>query len=151
MAYIPENAEWYVAEVVEEITVEGDARNVVHKNLILIHAHSPEEAYDRTIEFGKQSETAYQNPAEKDVVIRFRGIRKLSVVHDDLEHGAELGYTEEVSVPEDKIAELVKSKEQLSVFSEIEPSSGPDYSSKEIVEEAYELMRRSRPLEPENQ
>jgi len=32
MAYIPTDAQWYVAEIVEQITVEGDSRNVVHKN-----------------------------------------------------------------------------------------------------------------------
>jgi Domain of unknown function (DUF4288) len=102
MPYIPQNAEWYVAEIVEEITVEGDPRNVVHKNLILICAHSTEEAYGRTIEFGKKSESTYQNPAGKNVAIKFHGIHKLSVVSDDLQHGAELRNTEEIAVPEDK-------------------------------------------------
>ena len=147
MAYISRNAEWYVAEIVEEITVEGDPRNVVHRNLVLIQARSPEEAYDRTIEAGKQGEGTYRNPSGKHVAIKFRGICELSVVHDDLEHGAELRYSEEISVPEDKIVELVKAREQMSVFQEIEPSGGPDYSSKEVVEEAYELMRRSPSLE----
>jgi len=94
MAYIPQNAEWYIAEIVEEVTVEGDPRNVVHRDLVLIQARSPEEAYDRTIEVGKQGESAYQNPAGKHVAIKFRGSCELSVVHDDLEHGAELRYRE---------------------------------------------------------
>jgi|SRR5450432_269804 hypothetical protein len=132
MAYIPENAEWCVAEVVEEITVEGDARNVVHKNLILIHAHSPEEAYERTIEFGKQSETAYQNPDGKGVLIKFRGVHRLDVVDDPLERGAELIYTEEISVPEDKILELLKAEEQLSVFRQVKlkPTTGPTIAAR---------------------
>lgn len=40
MAYIPENAKWYLAAVVEEITVEGDERKVVHKNYVLIRGNS---------------------------------------------------------------------------------------------------------------
>jgi hypothetical protein len=30
MGYIPANAKWYLAEIVEQIAVEGDPRNVVH-------------------------------------------------------------------------------------------------------------------------
>jgi hypothetical protein len=140
MAYIPKGAEWYVAEIVQEIIVEGDARNVVHRNLILINAHSPDEAYDRAINLGREGESEYQNPAGQKVVIKFRGLGALSVVHDQLEHGAELRYIEDTSVSETKITELVKTKEQLSVFQDRQPTQGPDYACKEIVDEALELM-----------
>jgi hypothetical protein len=142
MAYIPRNAEWYVAEIIDEITVDGDARNIVHRNLILIRANSPDEAYDRALKLGRQNETEYENPAGQNVVIRFRGLGALSVVYEKLEHGAELRYIEDISVPEEKIASLVKAREQLSVFREIEPSKGPDYACKEILDEAYKLIGR---------
>ena len=32
MGYVPDDAKWWIAEIVEEITVEDDARNVVHIN-----------------------------------------------------------------------------------------------------------------------
>jgi hypothetical protein len=140
MAYIPKNAEWYVAEIIEEIIVEDDARNVVHRNLVLVQASSPDEAHRRAVELGKQAEIAYQNPAGKKVWSKFRGLGELSVVHDALEHGAELRYSEDVSVPEERIAKLIKAREELSVFREIESSRGPDYSCKEILDEAYQLM-----------
>ncbi len=144
MAYISKNANWYVVEVVEEITVEGDPRNVVHRNLNLIHAHSPEEAYERAIDLGKQGESEYQNPAAKKVTIKFRGLSSLNVVHDQLEHGAELRYLEEVSLPETNILHLLKSKEQLEVFQDIQPTKGPDYACKEIMDEALELIAKDR-------
>src|SRR5437016_5780891 len=103
MAYIPQDAEWYVAEIVEEINVERDVRNVVHRNLLLINAHSPDEAYNRAIDLGRESESEYENPAGQQVVIKFRGLGALSVVHDQLEHGAELRYIEDTSVSETKI------------------------------------------------
>jgi hypothetical protein len=140
MAYIPKNAEWYIAEIVEEIIVEGDTRNVVHRNLNLVRANSPEDAYTKALDLGREGESEYSNPAGKKIVIKFRGLGALSVVQDRLEHGAELRYIEDVDVPEAKIAELIKSKEQLSVFRDIEPSAGPNYACKEIVDEAYELM-----------
>ena len=73
MAYIPRNAQWYVAEIVEEIQVEGDDRNVVHCNLVLIDASSPEDAYTRAQELGKLGENTYNNPEGRVVVARFRG------------------------------------------------------------------------------
>src|SRR5688572_10012616 len=89
MSYIPDSAIWYIAEIVEEISVESDPRNVIHRNMVLIHDNSAEEAYSKALEHGKHAETSYQNPEGKRFCIRFRGLRDLMVVHDDLEHGAE--------------------------------------------------------------
>jgi len=61
------------AELVEEITVEDDPRNVVHQNLVLIRAVSADEAYEKARKIGKDGETSYDNPSGKAVRIRFRG------------------------------------------------------------------------------
>jgi hypothetical protein len=143
VAYIPRNARWYVAEIVEEIRVEGDERNVVHRILVLVDASSPEDAYRRAMELGQQSELTWQNPKGRTVVSRFRGLSELDVVHDPLEHGAELCFFEDISVPEERVAAWVRNKERLNVFREIEPSTGPDYSCKEVVEEARRLASRN--------
>ena len=139
MAHIPRGAQWYVAEIVMELRVEGDARNVVHRNLVLVKASSPEDAYRRAMDLGQQSEDTYQNPEGRTVVSRFRGLRELDVVHDPLEHGAELLFCEDISVPEERVAIWLKTKEQLNVFCDIEPSKGPNYSCKEILDEALRL------------
>ena len=55
MGYIPEDAKWYLADLVEEITVEGDPRNVVHTNMTLVRADSPEEAYQKAVQLGTAS------------------------------------------------------------------------------------------------
>ncbi len=143
MSYIPPSAKWYVAELIEEITVEGDERNVVHKNLILVRADSPEQAYDRACELGKQSETAFDNPEGAKVSIRFRGIAYLNVVHDELEHGAELLFAQVVGVPETEILKLVVPRDRLTVFRPVESLESPDYSCKEIVEEANKIAKLS--------
>ena len=143
MAYIPPNAQWYVAELVEEICVEGDARNVVHRNLVLVKASSPEDAYRRAMDLGQQRELTYRNPEGRTVVSRFRGLRELDVVHDPLEHGAELRFCEDISVPEERVATWLKTKEQLNVFCDVEPSKGrPNYSCKEIVDEVVRLIHQ---------
>jgi len=143
VSYIPIDARWYVAEIVEEIRVQGDARNVVHCNLVLIEAASPEDAYRRAIQLGQDGEVTYQSPQGLTVVTKFRGLKHLGVVHDSLEHGAELCFSEQISVPEERIAAWLKAKEQLNVFANSEPSKGPDYSSKDIVEEALRLAGRN--------
>jgi hypothetical protein len=140
MAFIPKGAKWYLATLVEEITVEGDSRNVVHKNLLLVRADCPEQAYENALNLGKQSESSYENPKGMMVRIKFRGLRELNVIYDELEHGAELSYQESVGVPEKEIEALLRRKEDLGVFQPITPTTGPDYSSREIVEEAKRLI-----------
>ncbi len=41
MTYIPQNAKWYLADIVLEITVQDDRENIVHVNLTLIRANAP--------------------------------------------------------------------------------------------------------------
>ena len=100
MGYIPKDAKWYLARLVQEITVEGDPRNVVHTNLVLVRADSPEEAYQKAIELGAQGEIAYESPQGRKVTTTFRGLNDLGVIHDPLEHGAELEYAEQVNMDE---------------------------------------------------
>ena len=44
MGYIPPDAKWYLADIVEQATIEDDPRRVIPINTILIHADSPEAA-----------------------------------------------------------------------------------------------------------
>jgi Domain of unknown function (DUF4288) len=145
MGYIPKSAKWYLAEIVEQINVEGDPRNVVHTNLFLVRADSPEEAYQRAIELGTSGEQSYKNPDGKSVTFRFRGLRDLNVIHDELEHGAELIYSENLDLDESAIREWLTPKEELGVFLPITPSTGPDYRSRDVVEDLYERFPDLRP------
>src|SRR5580658_4503571 len=98
MAYIPESAKWYLAEIVEQITVEGDPRNVVHTNLVLVRADSPDEAYQKAIELGTAGDASFENPDGKWVTFRFRGLHDLNVIYDELEDGAELDCSENIGM-----------------------------------------------------
>jgi len=143
MVYIPKNAQWYWAEIIEEITVQGELRNVVHRNIVLVNASSPTGAYDKAIEIGQRSETLYENPEGATVKTRFRGLGSLDVIHDKLEHGAELMYREDVGVSEKEIKKWVCPKARLPLFREENRRDlKPDYSSKEIVNEVRRLLDR---------
>ena len=141
MGYIPKDAKWYLARLVQEITVEGDPRNVVHTNVVLVRADSPAEAYQKALDLGAQGEIAYENPQGLKVKTTFRGLNDLGVIHDPLEHGSELEYTEEVDIDESTLNRRISRKEDLSVFAPIEPSSGPNYSSREVVNKMRRLLR----------
>jgi hypothetical protein len=127
--------------MVLEIRVEGDQRNVVHKNLVLVRAGSAEEAYTKALSLGRENSISYENPSRKKVEIQFQGLSKLTAVNDRLEDGAELSYEEFVDVPEEKIREWVVPKHLLRAFRGIEPSRGPSYSSVEILERASRMIR----------
>jgi uncharacterized protein DUF4288 len=145
MGYIPQSAKWYLAEIVQQITVEDDPRNIIHTNLVLVRANSPEEAYQRAIELGTAGEASYENPDGKGVTIRFRGLHDVNVIHDELEHGAELIYSENMGMDESAIQEWLTPKEGLGIFLPITPSTGPDYRSRDIVEELYERFPNLKP------
>lgn len=133
MGYIPKSAKWYLAEIVEQITVEGDPRNVIHTDLVLVRADSPEDAYQKALELGIAGDQSYENPDGKRVTCHFRGLHDLNVIHDELEHGAELIYSEDLDLDESAIREWVAPKEKLGVFLPINPKTGANYASRDVV------------------
>jgi hypothetical protein len=145
MAYIPEDANWYLAVLVEEIRVEGEGQNIVHKNLVLLRACSPEVAFERAHDIGKKSEISYQNPQGRLVQIKFKGLSELNVIYEKLEDGAELKYEELIGLSEGQVDALLHAKNDLAAFRPITPSKGPDYSSADVLEEAKRLMDGSGP------
>lgn len=137
MGYIPKDAKWWIADLIEEITVRGNSRNVVHCNTILVRADSPEEAYKKALRLGREGNISYENVARQEVRIRFRGIAHPDAIHDKLEHGAELSYSERVGVSRKQIQRLVKRKRELEAFRpyRFHPRRRPDYGARDIMEE----------------
>lgn len=140
MAFIPEGAEWYLAELVQELRVAGDPRNVIWRNLTLVRADSPEDAYQEALRLGRAGDTGYDNPQGNRVEVRFRGLFSLDVIHDQLENGAELLFTSESGVSEERLASFTKPKDSLGVFSPIRPIDGPDVAAGYIVDEAVRMI-----------
>ncbi len=136
---------WYIADLVVEIQVEDDHRNVVHTNTMLVLAASREEAYDKAVELGNAEETSFTNPEGKLVTFKFRGLHHLDEIHDELRHGAELTYSERIGMDEGSVAAWVRQKEDLSIFRPPQQSPGPDYSAGYIMEELYEKFPHLKP------
>jgi hypothetical protein len=135
MGFVPKDARWYVADIVLEHHIEGDPRNVVHVNTHLVEAQSPEHAYEKALALGQGSEQQYANTEGKQVRVMFRGLRELNVIHDPLEDGAEVAYSESVGVPEEQVRGWVTPRERLGVFAPIEQPIGvPNYMPQSVMQ-----------------
>jgi hypothetical protein len=145
MGFVPKDAEWYLAEIVEELTVADDPRNMVWRNLTLVHANSPQDAYEQALRLGHSGETEYLNSSGKLVTIRFRGLSFLDVIHDPLEHGLELMFRSDVGVGPDDLRKLLRPKEELELFRPVSHLEGPDIVAGEIVQEMEERFGTKRP------
>ena len=96
MGFIPEGGRWFLADLVLEHIVEGESRNVVHINTHLVAAESPEKAYEKAVGLGRLSEQVFFNTESKDVRVVFRGLRGLDMIHNPLQDGAEIAYSESI-------------------------------------------------------
>jgi hypothetical protein len=146
MGFVPKDAEWYLAEIVQELTVADDPRNVVWRNLTLVHANSPDDAYEQALCIGRSGDTEYLNPAGKLVTTRFRGLSFLDVIHDPLEHGAELTFQSNVGVAPDDLQKLLLSKEELQLFRPNTRQDGPDVASGDVLQEVKERFGITCPV-----
>src|SRR5258708_29313561 len=105
MTDIPDGVKWYLAELVEEIQIAGESENVVHNNLILIRADSPEEAYTKALARGSEINGSYEDIDGRKGMSIFRGLSDLNPILDELEDGAEIAYEELQGLSEDEISE----------------------------------------------
>ena len=146
MAYVPKDAQWFIAQLVEEFRVEGAKRNAVHINYVLIEASSPGEAYHKAIKLGRQANNEYDNPKGKKVIHRFLGLCDLDVIYFPIEHGCEIMFEERLGVGPAALRKLVRKKADLEAFRPVplhRPRGRPDYSSKEIMDMVgHELGKR---------
>jgi hypothetical protein len=100
MGYVPKDAKWYLTDIIIEIQIENEYGNIVHTNMKLIRADSPEEAYAKALKYGNDEEISYKNTDGKLVTFKFRGLGNLDVIHEELKDGAEISYQENVDVTE---------------------------------------------------
>jgi hypothetical protein len=127
MAYIPEDSQWYLADIVIEYVIAQALSNVVLVNTILIEASSPESALQKSLEHGHAEEREYLNTDGQTVKVIFQGLRDLNVIHDPLQNGAELAYEWHEGLSEVEIQKLTSPNEELGVFGpRITHENGPN-------------------------
>jgi len=106
---------WYVAELVQEFTIEGEQDNVVHCEMLLIHADSPEAAFDEAVGFGAGN-AVYTNPDGKTVAARFRGLRSLHRMWEEPHNGAVVSWEKRTGMSEAEVQAWLPSKQDLDAF-----------------------------------
>lgn len=143
MAFIPKDVRWFVGELVESIQIAGQATALVHLNCVLIEARSADEAFNRALELGNQLNAQYLNTEGAKVVCKFEGLRELNVVHDELEHGAELFFRTMPGVKKDELSDVVTPKESLAVFRDTKVPR-ENYFPASIARELKERIGKSK-------
>jgi hypothetical protein len=139
MGFIPKDAKWYLADLIVEHRIEADKQNVIHINTVLVRADSPKEAHEKAMELGRQCKRRYANTDRKTVSVIFLGLGELDVIHDELEHGAELMYSERVGLSENEVRSLIKPKSKLGVFAPIRRKKVPNYMPKSVMDKLIKL------------
>jgi len=81
----PETSRWYIAELTEEVTLEGDPKHVVHRKTRVIFADSPEDAYEKALSMITEHELNYLNEYNKAVRTRFWGLREMNLSNEDMD------------------------------------------------------------------
>jgi hypothetical protein len=119
--------EWYIAHGIlyfepSAQTISRTANLTVWENLILIKATNPEDAYRKAMDLGHLNEHAVKIDG-KDGYCRFKGLRELALVYDELEDGAELEWREFQMEPT-KLHQMVIPKAKMQAF-KVEPKQAP--------------------------
>jgi len=114
-----QNKQWYLVEVIEKCEpVDKDKTSDLRRvttwgNIHLIKAISSEEAYDKGVKIGKGGAFKFNNSDNVEMEWSFVGIGDLLLIHEDIEDGAELMWTDYGDITNKRAQSFAKSKEEL--------------------------------------
>jgi hypothetical protein len=116
---------WYIAELTEEVTLEGDPQNLVHKKTRVIFADSPQDAYEKALSMITEHEISYINEHHKAIRTRFWGLRELKLSNEDMDRAGML--------PEDRIGAArrknstgLSPEQQFALLMSLKPGALPN-------------------------
>ena len=126
MPHSPQTADrWYIAELTEEVTLEGDPQNLVHKKTRVIFADSPQDAYEKALSMITEHEISYINKHHKAIRTRFWGLRELNLSNEDMDRAGML--------PEDRIGTArcrnstgLTPEQQFALITPLKPGALPN-------------------------
>jgi len=132
---------WFYATLITKIVVEGDPRNVMHADTILVRARDIDDAYFRALDLGSEQNRDDVNPQGKRVSFAFVGLSELALIDNTLEHGTEILFTEKIGLSNKEIEDLVLSRERLCEPTTAQLVDKPDYRSMDVVDAMKKLAR----------
>jgi hypothetical protein len=125
MSNSPEASRWYVAELTEEITLEGDPGNVVHKKTRVIFADSAEDAYEKALSMISEHELKYLNEHHRAIRTRFWGLRELDLSNEDMDRAGILP-KQKVGVARRRNSTGLTPEQQFALLLSIKPGALPN-------------------------
>jgi hypothetical protein len=111
------NKKWYLAHEILYIEIDdiSDQESFpIWENLILIKADNPEEAFEKAMINGRNSEAPITIHGVSGY-LRFKGLKDLILIYDELEDGAELEWME-YEVNKEKLSQIVRTKQDMHAF-----------------------------------
>lgn len=146
MTYTPKGLRWYLAELIQEVNLEPTLQSIVHVKTVLVRADTPEIAYKKALELGKESETSYENVHGQLITLIFQGLRDLKLIYDDeLAHGAELIFEEMMEVTPEQMKQMISPKETLSVFLPANAMGSLTYMPKDVMVDLVNYFEKECP------
>jgi hypothetical protein len=121
---------WWVASYIlraswnDEPNPPPDQACLAWENTIILQAPDREVAFAKAQQFARQEEDAFFDESNKSRTGRwlFEGLTSLLPIHDELGDGAEIIWTVHEDIPLSKVRARIKSKPELEVFDDTEPS-----------------------------
>jgi hypothetical protein len=108
-----EDSRWYIAVLVLECEINGEARPKPDLQFRLVEAPDHEVAHGRALELGSQAKHSYRNSDSEEVTWSFRGLADLTEVLDGVpRRGTEVYSTRSRRT----VADLVKPREKLTAY-----------------------------------
>lgn len=107
---------WYIAEILEAFHVADEESELLWVNFILVNAEDAEEAYTKALKFGEDLNREYLDQAGVLITVRFRGLRNLLEIYEELADGSEIMYEQYEDISNSDIERMIRPKEKLAVF-----------------------------------
>jgi hypothetical protein len=83
MSDSPENARWFIAELIEELILSGNVRNVVHRKTRVIFADSHQDAFEKALALSTEHETSYINQKHDAPQTRYWCFHELNLMSEE--------------------------------------------------------------------
>jgi len=121
----PELDRWYIAELTEEVTLEGDPQNVVHRKTRVIFADSPQQAYEKALTMITEHEIGYLNEHHKTIRTRFWGLRELNLSNEDMDRAGMLPESR-IGIARRQNATGISPEQQFALLLSVKPGALPN-------------------------
>lgn len=114
-----EKGNWYIAEIIQKCepvdrNEKQDLRRVTTwGNHHLIKANSPEKAFEKAVQIGKEGEYTFTNTDKIIMEWIFVGIADLIPIYDDIEDGAEIMWTDYGFISDRRTKRIPQTKEEI--------------------------------------